>query len=563
MNIKKNMDIDNFNDYYISNKELLKEDYLVSQDYWDNVFCYKNLADYHLRIAGDNRIVHDGVKYYYFHPKKRIWVVVNIKEVICIIGDDIGNFFNCYFFKGNQLDEAWKLRKKSEDDTTKKNETAFFKKQRERCRAFISNHLEVKRLGIDSILFHLTDKEFGGRLNQKLLINVYTREIKKEWEQWGSGEDAHDIPVEIETLEPTTIDLQSGHIYPRSPEDYMTTETNLISNYFKHKEDENDALRNLKEKIIEPICGDDEIAIMGAYMEALRGTDQHFVCVNEGSGMNGKTKIMEFLQHTFGENIVKTVHPDLLYKICKNRDQALHECIGARILIADEAENNQVCPKMLKKLSENFTGWVNLKYIAELVRVDLKCRLFISKNQSLNLGDSGNDGGLQRRIKAYQYKRVFYNGENDTTKQIPYDEMNENHRLADMEIENYIKDDTYRHALFLYMWDLSMKYDSNKIIEIINKATSEKTHDLLDSYKPQWIETIEDEIEVGTPKDYILWKDFSHIPGIKKIDFKEYLLKHFPSCQHQDRKKIKGIFYRDVFIGLKKKEIDIYDDLSD
>lgn len=557
------MDINNFNTFYIEDEEILKGDYLVSQDYWDKVFCYKNLSHYHLRIAGDNRIVYDGVKYYHFHREKRIWVVISIKEVICIIGDDIGNFFNMYFFKGNQLDEAWNFRKKSEDDTTKKNETAFFKKQRERCRAFISNHLEVKRLGIDSILFHLTDKEFGGKLNQKYLINVYERQIKQEWEQCGSGEDARDWPKEVEVLEPITIDLQTGNTFPRSPEDYMTTETNLITNYFKNKEDKEDALRNLKENIIEPICGIDEIAIMGAYMEALRGTDQHFVVVNEGSGMNGKTKIMEFLQHTYGENIVKTVHSDLLYKICKNRDQALHDCIGARILIADEAENNQVCPKMLKRISENSTCYVNLKYIPELVRVDLRCRLFISKNQSLNLGDSGNDGGLQRRIKAYQYKRVFYNGEDDTTKQIPYNEDDDNHRLADMEIENYIKDDNYRNALFLYMWDLSMKYDSDEIIKIINETTKEKTNDLLDSYKPQWIETLEDEIEVGTPKDYILWKDFSHIPGIKKIDFKQHLLKHFPSSTYKDRKNIKGTYVRDVFIGLKKKEIEIYDDLSD
>ena len=48
MNIKENMDIDNFNKFYIENQEIFKGDYLTSQDYWDNVFCYKNLANYYL-----------------------------------------------------------------------------------------------------------------------------------------------------------------------------------------------------------------------------------------------------------------------------------------------------------------------------------------------------------------------------------------------------------------------------------------------------------------------------------------------------------------------------------
>ena len=172
--------------------------------------------------------------------------------------------------------------------------------------------------------------------------------------------------------------------------------------------------KNELSDIIRNICNGDDSRmkqILLGYALALKGTDKAYTFCHTGNGSNGKSILKALLQTAFKPFVLNVASSELIRKAKGSRDKFHSSLRGKRILLVEELDELEVDTEELKILSGN--GEITYKGLWKQKTIDIPYtgRLFIYKNNELNIGNKGTDGGLARRIKIVEHSNKFVSAE--------------------------------------------------------------------------------------------------------------------------------------------------------
>ena len=556
MNIKDNMDIDNFNKIFFDDK--LHEDYLLDENYYTALLSDKNLVKYlnsELHKEDERLLFSRGRAYHY--GKKCKWEIISNDKAQYLISHYVVRFLRNKLVKNKQLQNAMKSLPQPYSEKEAKALEKFLIKQYGRIQKYTENEFELDK-HFKKIKELISDDDLETRLNRCELINCHRRVEKKEYIQ---HEDF--VGVEYEKYyyidEPCSIDLRTGEIHDRSPDHYLTTETLINLNYFELYEKNKEYYISSVEELLRPILGIEKRKGMCAgLILALRLSPLPFFMVNEGSGQNGKTLLFDFVKNTFGREFVRDAYNDFIYE-GSSKDQGYDDLYGARIVLAEELKDKQVDVAFLKLVSTHHEAKFKAKYIQELQNGYWTSKVFINKNKMINLGEAGDDGGLKRRMNTCKFETTFFNSEDDICKGIKFNSSNSNHQLGSSSVNDDIENPDYQHALFFYLLEISKKYQKDEdLFKILHNNFMKETMEVMDSQRPEYLDWIDNELEKGNLEDFILWKDWKKRVGTRnKTNWRDYIKNTF-NAVYKDRNSS----YRDIMYGVREKENNNNDELD-
>ena len=556
MDIKKNMDIDTFNENFFDEK--LNDDFLLDENYYIKLFSNENLVKYlnSELYKWDLRLVFCRGRAYYY-GKFCKWEIITNDTAQCIISRNITHFLNIHLVKNKQLKNAMNNLPKPENEKQQKSQERFLNKQYSKLEKYTEDEFEVDK-HFKKLKHLLTDNDLENKLNRCELINCHRRDKKTKFiqhEDFVGEEREQDYYVD----EACAIDLRTGEIHDRSPEHYLTSETLINLNHFDSEENK-DHYTSSVEELIRPILGKDKMkGMFSALILALRLSPLPFFMVNQGSGQNGKTLLFDFVKNTFGNEFVKDAYNDFFYE-GSSKDQGYDDLFGARIVMAEELKDKQVDISFLKLVSTHHEAKFKAKYIQELQNAYWTGKVFINKNKMINLGEAGDDGGIKRRMNTCKFETTFFGDENDICKGIKYNKKNENHKIGSLEVNDDIQNPDYQHGLFFYLLNMSIENQKDEdLLKILHNNFMKETMEVMDSQRPEYLDWIDNELEIGTQEDFILWKDWKKRVGVRnKTNWRDYIKNTFNGI-YKDRTST----YRDIIYGVREKEKEINDDELD
>ena len=560
MNIKDNMDIDNFNKIFFDDK--LHEDYLLDENYYTGLLSNENLVKYlnSELHKWDERLVFCRGRGYHYGTKCK-WEIISNDRCQWIISKYIVRFLTIHLVKNKQLQNAMKSLPEPPSEKEQKALVKFLQKQYAKIQKYTENEFEVDK-HFKKIKELITDDDLENKLNRCELINCYRRVEKKEYIQ---HEDLVGEEYEKYTYidEACAIDLRTGEIHDRSPDHYLTTETLINLDYFELYEKNKEYYISSVEELLRPILGIEKRKGMCAgLILALRLSPLPFFMVNEGSGQNGKTLLFDFVKNTFGKEFVKDAYNDFFYE-GSSKDQGYDDLYGARIVLAEELKDKQVDVAFLKLVSTHHEAKFKAKYIQELQNGYWTSKVFINKNKMINLGEAGDDGGLKRRMNTCKFETTFFNSEDDICKGIKFNSSNSNHQLGSSSVNDDIENPDYQHGLFFYLLEISKKHQKDEdLFKILHNNFMKETMEVMDSQRPEYLDWIDNELEKGKEEDFILWKDWKKRVGTRnKTNWRDYIKNTFNGI-YIDITTINKKTYRDVIWGVREKENNNNDELD-
>lgn len=280
---------------------------------------------------------------------------------------------------------------------------------------------------------------------------------------------------------PVMIDLKKPYeILERSPADYMTDELDVIVG-----ESSDDQLEEL-DNILFNICNSNhnrKEQILLGYALALQGTDTAYSFCHFGGGSNGKSILKALIQTTYKPMVLNVDSNELLKSSKGKRDKFHSSLAGKRILLVEELDEQVVDTEELKILSGNSEITHNALYRQHTIDIPYRGRLFIYKNNELNVGTKGNDGGLARRIKAIEHTNKFVSSEDkENNKDVT------SYIVGDSELEHRILNKEYVDIFFDLMLNLIKKNIKQEWASEFGKETLNLLNDS-QSYEAEWCDS--------------------------------------------------------------------------
>ena len=227
--------------------------------------------------------------------------------------------------------------------------------------------------------------------------------------------------------------------------------------------------------------------------------------------------------------------------------------------MAEELKDKQVDVAFLKRVSTHHEAKFKAKYIQELQNGYWTAKVFINKNKMINLGEAGDDNGLKRRMNTCKFETTFFNYEDDICKGIKYNSKNDNHQIGSIEVNDDIENPDYQHGLFFYLLNMSIENQKDEdLLKILHDNFMKETMEVMDSQRPEYLDWIDNELEIGTEEDFILWKDWKKRVGTRnKTNWRDYIKNTF-NAVYKDRTSK----YRDIMYGVREKEKKNNDELD-
>ena len=399
------------------------------------------------------------------------------------------------------------------------------------------------------------DKHFLAKCDPIGYINVFKMEIKKEWHQLEDfkGEEYYkEKPEKI----PVMINLAfPNEIFPRSPSYLMTDELDIVIGETSEYD------KNELAYIITNICNGNYSRmkqILLGYALALKGTDKAYTFCHTGNGSNGKSILKALLQTAFKPFVLNVASSELIRKAKGSRDKFHSSLRGKRILLVEELDELEVDTEELKILSGN--GEITYKGLWKQKTIDIPYtgRLFIYKNNELNIGNKGTDGGLARRIKIVEHSNKFVSAEKKE-KLYP---NNNNMLEGDPELESRVLQGEYNTVFFELILDLLKDNHTEDWDAEFGKATEE----LLEDSQCEIIDWCELGLVIGTGvvgSIVTLHELFDAMvvdfPNIKiktiKTKVKQYFKQRFPNIEieecryYHNNKRVRGLKINNVLLG--------------
>lgn len=571
MGIKGKMDIIKFNDEFL-NMSIMSDEWWLNKEYWEQVLQPNTIWNiYKYKCEFDNPIKSCNSIWYY--SEDEIWEVISKGRAVIIIGDVVRDYLKRIFLRPNSNNQKGNLynfldtelqkidnnkdKEKQEKDKDKKSMINYFDKIEDRIREYTKDYVKIKSM-IDELINLSYEKDFEDKLDKSDLIYVKAKETKTK-----PSEDQPFNGVELfdddDVVCRRALNFTTGQILTRSPGDYITTQVDINMNYFKNDEDKEDAMEEAW-GILETIYPESLTPTILFYVMSMRGTKEAMCMVNTGTGMNGKSKMVSWLFHTFGRDFVKCIDQSFFYKNSSesNNKKILNSIKNCRLIHCDDLDDSMIATDKLKVFSENHVIETTGLYKDGTIKTNYRARPVINKNSDINIKGKGMDGGLRRRLKT-NYHKIQFKHEKDI------DPNNNYHVLADNNIDVIIQEDYHRHALFFLLLKYSIKHQNDdENIQIINDAFMAETLEMMEDCKEEWQTWINDNIVKSDNNDWISWTKLQKIlpsspsSSPKKKLFKEYILEQYPGIEMVEQKTIAGKTHRNIFYGLKI-QIDDYE----
>jgi len=215
--------------------------------------------------------------------------------------------------------------------------------------------------------------------------------------------DANDMLVGFDNAR-QVLDLRSGLARSAMPEDYVTKSLNVT------ELGDPDHAERWKAFLGEVFDGDVELIDwfqrFSGYLLTASTQEQIFLFLH-GRGANGKSVLAETLKHIMGD-YARVVAPETLCATPRQGGAAtpdLVPLIGARMVMSSEAEeNSKFAQSRIKSLVAGDSMTVRANY-GEPITFSPMMKLIITGNHMPDY--SGNDGGLERRLKIIPFKKTF------------------------------------------------------------------------------------------------------------------------------------------------------------
>ena len=513
-----------------------------------------------------DRIIYDGKDYYFYNEELDYWkqeLFMGVK----IWGAVLDHFRREEEQYKSALDKDFMLRYHKKLLTANEDEQKAIKKHHPNLQF---NKLMVKLhkshtacLNKDDLLASLCfNDKFATMCNPVGYINCFKIEQVKEWKQHDDfdGEEYFEM---IDRKTPIMIDLNSpGSTYQREPKYFMTNELDVVVGQ------SDDYQLSELENILIDICNgsrDRMQQVLLGYIMALKGTDKHYTFCHTGNGSNGKSILTALLQATFKPFVLTVDSVELLKKSKGSRDKFHSSLTGKRLLLIEELDESEVDTEELKILSGNAQISYKGLYRQNTIDINYTGRLFINKNNELNVGTKGNDGGLARRIKIIEHSNKFVSPE-EKEKYPDNDKIIE----GDGELEKRIKNGEYSGAFF----DLVLQLISSNVVENWQEEFGKETNELLDDCVCDITEWARDRIVRCSEEDLdpltlhaIMDEISNELPNVKKKEvknkLKQYFKQRFPNtvieeCRYyHDGKRERGVTYSGC------RMLDVVEEIAD
>jgi hypothetical protein len=309
--------------------------------------------------------------------------------------------------------------------------------------------------------------------------------------------------------------------------------------------------------------------ILLGYALALRGTDKAYTFCHTGNGSNGKSILKALFQTTFKPFVLNVDSCELLRKSKGGRDKFHSSLRGKRILLVEELDEQEIDTEELKLLSGNAEITYKGLYKQKTIDIPYRGRLFIYKNNELNVGSKGSDGGLARRIKIVEHSNKFVSSE-DKDKYPTNDNIIE----GDPELEKRVLNGEYSNTFFDIMLNLLTR-DPN---EMWNDQFGKETKELLEDSQCEIVDWCEQGLVIGKGGggQLTLHELFdtmvADLPSLKiknvKTKVKQYFKQRFPNieieeCRYYHNKKlVRGLKLNNVCLGAINTTSEQIDELD-
>ncbi|WP_316153082.1 phage/plasmid primase, P4 family [Cupriavidus sp. BIC8F] len=221
--------------------------------------------------------------------------------------------------------------------------------------------------------------------------------------------DADDTLVGFDNAR-QVLDLRTGRARSATPVDYVTKSLNVT------ELGDPDRAERWTQFLCEVFRGDLELLdwfqrFCGYLLTA--STEEQFFLFLHGRGANGKSVLAETLKHLMGD-YARVVAPETLCATNRQGGAAtpdLVPLVGARMVMSSEAEeNSKFAQSRIKSLVAGDSMTVRANY-GEPITFTPVMKLIITGNHMPDY--SGNDGGLERRLKIIPFKKTFAPEERD------------------------------------------------------------------------------------------------------------------------------------------------------
>lgn len=225
--------------------------------------------------------------------------------------------------------------------------------------------------------------------------------------------DANDMLVGFDNAR-QVLDLRSGLARPAAPNDYVTKSLNVA------ELGDPDRAGRWTQFLGEVFSGDVELLDwfqrFCGYLLTTSTQEQIFLFLH-GRGANGKSVLAEMLKQIMGD-YARVVAPETLCASNRAGGAAtpdLVPLVGARLVMSSEAEeNSKFAQSRIKSLVAGDSMTVRANY-GEPITFTPVMKLIITGNHMPDY--SGNDGGLERRLKIVPFKKTF--APEDRDEQLP------------------------------------------------------------------------------------------------------------------------------------------------
>lgn len=206
------------------------------------------------------------------------------------------------------------------------------------------------------------------------------------------------------------LDLRTGRARATTPEDYVTKSLNVT------ELGNPDHAERWMQFLGEVFSGDVELLDwfqrFCGYLLTTSTEEQIFLFLY-GNGSNGKSVLAEMLTHIMGD-YARVVAPETLCASNRAGSAAtpdLVPLVGARMVMSSEAEeNSKFAQSRIKSLVGGDSMTVRANYGAPITFTPVM-KLIITGNHMPDY--SGNDGGLERRLRIIPFKKKFAPEEKD------------------------------------------------------------------------------------------------------------------------------------------------------
>ena len=519
-----------------------------------------------------NRIKYDGNDWWIYDDDIEFWEIeefVNVKiwNYVCSHfrkeEDHYKAVFNGDFDKKYPASMINEMDKSKKEKFLQKHPFIIFKKHLINLHKTHKELMWTNKYLANSVL----DYSFIAKSNPIGLINVFQIEQKKEWRQ-------HEYFVDEEYFEmvdfksPIMIDLNNpGVVYERHSKYLMTHELDVIIGQSSKSE------INQLEQIIFSICNSDkqrmEQVLLG-YALALCGTTKAYTFCHTGNGSNGKSILKALFQTAFKPFVLNVNSCELVKRAKGGRDKFHSSLSGKRILLVEELDEQEIDVEELKMLSGNSEITFKGLYKQKTIDILYNGRLFIFKNNELNVGQKGADGGLARRIKIVEHSNKFVSPE---IKEEKYNN-NDNILAGDPELEKRVLNGEY-NTIFV---ELILELLKEMPHENWDKEFGKETEELLNDSQCEVTDWLEQGLVIGTGVlGHLTLHDIfdaisDDLPSLKIKELKTKIKQHFkqrhPNIEIEDcryyhnKKRERGFKLQNTCLGANATYNEQIDELD-